>query len=331
MPVIQFIQIWTFYCYNQITFKPKVIDGKILAFGVLVMGRELVVNENMYGYVEDKEISKPIITEYCSFNEKGSIFPPHWHEQLMILYIEKGKMILQAGNQQIIGEQGTILIVNPNVIHSGENINSDLAYYLFKIDLLLLLGNQPDLQQSIYTELLLKNRFLFEEKITEDEFILGSIQKMIREYEEKKEGFELVLRGLTYQILTDLIRSYTKKIPEQSEIDIQYRKLNQIKSAIKHMEKHISEKITLDDLSKVSHLSPVHFSRVFKTVSGFPPMDFLNQMRVQKAAQLLITTDKTIIEIALEVGFNDGNYFSRIFKKIKNETPSNFRCKYLKR
>ncbi|WP_415640133.1 AraC family transcriptional regulator, partial [Paenibacillus taichungensis] len=44
------------------------------------------------------------------------------------------------------------------------------------------------------------------------------------------------------------------------------------------MEKHISEKITLDDLSKVSHLSPVHFSRVFKTVSGFPPMDFLNQM-----------------------------------------------------
>ncbi|WP_415640132.1 AraC family ligand binding domain-containing protein, partial [Paenibacillus taichungensis] len=156
----------------------------------------------MYGYVEDKEISKPIITEYCSFNEKGSIFPPHWHEQLMILYIEKGKMILQAGNQQIIGEQGTILIVNPNVIHSGENINSDLAYYLFKIDLLLLLGNQPDLQQSIYTELLLKNRFLFEEKITEDEFILGSIQKMIREYEEKKEGFELVLRGLTYQILT---------------------------------------------------------------------------------------------------------------------------------
>jgi len=96
------------------------------------------------------------------------------------------------------------------------------------------------------------------------------------------------------------------------------------------MKSHLADKITLENLSEITHLSPIHFSRVFKTVSGFSPMEFLNRMRVQKASQLLVNTDKTIVEIAMDTGFNDGNYFSRFFKKCQKETPSEFRGKYVK-
>lgn len=295
------------------------------------MGGNLTIDENMYGYALGKSKSIPIHIEHYFFKENGTIFQPHWHEQFMLMYIQKGVLLLKCGEQKILAEQDSIAIVNPNEIHSGENPESDLEYYSLKVDLLLLLGNQPDLQQTMYTELLLKNRLIFENKISNDGFLLGCIKNAIKEVQQKKEGYELALRGLGYQILTELLRNCTKTVPDQFELDMQYRRLKQIKPAITYMESHLAGKITLENLSEAVHLSPAHFSRVFKIVSGFSPMEFLNRMRVQKASQLLVNTDKTIVEIALETGFNDGNYFSRFFKKCRKETPREFREKYVKR
>lgn len=295
------------------------------------MRGSLTIDENMYGYALGESKSIPIHIEHYFFKENGTIFPPHWHEQFMLMYIQKGVLLLKCGGQEILTDQDSIAIVNPNEIHSGENPELDLEYYSLKVDLLLLLGNQPDLQQTIYTELLLKNRLIFQNKISNDSFLLGCIKNIIKEFQQKREGYELALRGLCYQILTELLRNYTKTVPDQSQLDMQYRRLKQIKPAITYMESHLADKITLGNLSEVTHLSPVHFSRVFKMVSGFSPIEFLNRMRVQKASQLLVNTDKTILEIALETGFNDGNYFSRFFKKCRMETPREFREKYVKR
>lgn len=294
------------------------------------MGKNLIIDENMYGYASGNDESLSIHIEHCFVNGSGSVFPPHWHEQLLLMYIKSGTLVLRCREQRILAEQNSIVIVNPNEIHSMETLDSGLKYYLLKIDLLLLLGNQPDLKQNMYTELLLKNHLLFENKIVNDDFFFGIMENIIEEFQEKKEGYELVLRGLSYQILTILLRRYTKAVPDQSELDMQYRRLNQIKPAIIYMEEHMAEKITLVELSEVTHLSPNHFSRVFKTVSGLSPVEFLNRIRVQKAAQLLLNTDKTVVEIAMDTGFNDGNYFSRSFKKYRSETPSEFREKYIK-
>jgi len=81
----------------------------------------------------------------------------------------------------------------------------------------------------MYAELLLKNRLLFENKISNDDFLLGCVENIIRESQEKKEGYELALRGLGYQILTALLRSHTKTVPDQSELDMHYRRLKKVK------------------------------------------------------------------------------------------------------
>ncbi len=207
--------------------------------------------------------------------------------------------------------------MNPNELHSGENLESVLEYFLIKIDLLLLLGDQPNLQQTMYTELLLKNQIMFENKIANDDILLGHIKDMIEEFQNKEEGYELAIRGLSFQILTFLLRRYVKTVQDHSEFEMHYRRLNQIKPAIIYMENHMAEKITLVELSEVTYLSTIHFSRVFKNVSGLSPMEYLNQMRVQKAAQLLLKTDLPIMEIALETGFNDSNYFSRFLENAE--------------
>lgn len=290
----------------------------------------LVVEENMYGHDSEKNESIPIHLEHYFITEPGSVFPPHWHEQFMIMYIVKGMLLLQCGDSVISAEQETIAIVNPNEIHSGESMEPDLEYYLIKMDLILLLGNQPDLNQTVYSELLMKNLMQFENKINSDDFLVACVQNIIKENQEKRKGYEFALRGLVYQLLTLLLRSHTKAVSNQSQLEMQYRRLNQIKPSIDYMELNFGNKITLEQLAEAVHLSTIHFSRVFKMVSGLSPMEFLNGIRIQKASELLINTNKAISEIAMNTGFNDANYFSRLFKKSRGKSPREFRKKYTK-
>lgn len=294
------------------------------------MGKKLIVNENMFGHGEENKLNVPIFVEHCTVTESGMIFPPHWHEQLILMNIRSGSLVLQCVGQEFVANQGDVLVVNPNEIHSGLNPGLELNYDLIKLDLILLIGNQADLQQSKYVELILKNHMLFQNKIKNDKLILSYIANIILEYREHKEGYELAVRGYAYQLLTCLLREYIKVIPTQNDMDMQYRRIKQINGAINYMEEHLSDKITLKDLAEISNLSLIHFSRVFKSISGYSPMDYLNRLRIQRATQLLLESDLTIIQIAMDTGFSDSNYFSRAFKKVREQTPSEFRRIYTK-
>lgn len=73
------------------------------------------------------------------------------------------------------------------------------------------------------------------------------------------------------------------------------------------------------------NMSPAHFTRKFKELVGVSPQDFITKSKLERAQQLLFYTDKSISEIAIEVGYNDPNYFSRIFKKTFQMTPKEYR------
>ncbi len=70
------------------------------------------------------------------------------------------------------------------------------------------------------------------------------------------------------------------------------------------------------------HISPVHFRRVFKALTGLPPLQFQLECRLQQAAVLLLKSDVTVAEAAQASGFDDVFYFSRVFKKHRKLTPS---------
>ncbi|WP_124727251.1 helix-turn-helix domain-containing protein [Staphylospora marina] len=98
-----------------------------------------------------------------------------------------------------------------------------------------------------------------------------------------------------------------------------------IRKAILYLKKHLREKISLEQLAQSCCLSAWHLSHRFKRETGIPPMEFLNRLRLEKAAHFLEHTDCTIREIAGLVGFEDPNYFSRTFKKMSGITPSEYR------
>lgn len=101
--------------------------------------------------------------------------------------------------------------------------------------------------------------------------------------------------------------------------------VNCVDSAILYMQEHVDENISLNDLSKHYNYSPSRFSSLFKQKTGYAPIDYFIQMKMQKASQQLDFTHQPVKEIAINLGFDDPYYFSRRFSKIIGMSPTKYR------
>lgn len=98
-----------------------------------------------------------------------------------------------------------------------------------------------------------------------------------------------------------------------------------ILKSIRHMQSAINQNLSLEELSSVAGLSPSHYSNLFRSHTGSSPLRFFTRLRMQKASELLETTDLPIQNIAYKLGYEDTFYFARTFKKLNEITPSTYR------
>jgi len=101
----------------------------------------------------------------------------------------------------------------------------------------------------------------------------------------------------------------------------------QLFDAIAYMERHCCERISRDDVARAAGFSPSHFSSLIRRESGSTFTDLLNRMRVDRAAELLSRTDRPLSLIALETGFADQSYFTKVFKRYRKVAPLQYRKK----
>ncbi|MBW4840893.1 MAG: helix-turn-helix transcriptional regulator [Paenibacillaceae bacterium] len=93
------------------------------------------------------------------------------------------------------------------------------------------------------------------------------------------------------------------------------------------MREHLTERLTLAELSDLVQLSTYYLTRVFKQATGYTVIEYFNKLKMDKAKELILDSDKKIKDVALELGFADEFYFSRIFKRTEGISPSEFYSK----
>jgi AraC family transcriptional regulator, regulatory protein of adaptative response / methylphosphotriester-DNA alkyltransferase methyltransferase len=94
---------------------------------------------------------------------------------------------------------------------------------------------------------------------------------------------------------------------------------------IQYIDEHYQEKITLATLAEVGHSSPFHLQRIFKKINGMTPTEYIQNVRVNKAKDILVTTNKSVAEIAADVGILNTPYFITVFKKLTGHPPAEYR------
>ena len=95
-----------------------------------------------------------------------------------------------------------------------------------------------------------------------------------------------------------------------------------VNTILNYVDEHYAEKIRLEDLVDVVHINKYYICKIFQQCTGKTLLNYVNIVRVQKAVEKLIATNDSVTQIAFAVGFQDINYFSRIFKNETGMTPS---------
>lgn len=281
----------------------------------------MYIDENCRGYANINQDFPVDI--HCSEHYKiGTVIEYHWHENFEILYFEKGKAIVYCNSHPVLVKPGELIIINSNDLHYCESLSSHLIYYVVEFDLSFINSNKVDLCQTKYMTPLVQNRILFRNQIEQNDQLLANVRQLIKEYYGCEIGYELSIKGYIYHIMVLLLRDYVSQTISENEKDWQRKNLHRLQPVLAYMDCHYNEKISLKQLAAMVNMSTHYFCRLFKNLTGNPPAEYLNHLRLNKAASLLRDSDLNITEIAMAVGFNDSNYFSRLFKKYKRMPPS---------
>lgn len=145
------------------------------------------------------------------------------------------------------------------------------------------------------------------------------ISEIIREQTEKKESWQTLIYAKFIQLCTLLSRLYLSYDTGQND------NIFKLASAIAYIEKNFCSEISISGLAKLSGYSTRQLNRLFNSAFSKTPRVYINDLKLQKSRQLLKNTNMTMGEIALNCGFPDQNYFSRLFKKHIGMTPSQYR------
>lgn len=267
----------------------------------------------------------PVNIQRNEFQEQGPIFESHWHKQFQIMYFQQGEALIHCNSRPIRVEPGELIVINSKDVHYGENLCQSLVYYSVKVDLAFLFSNQLDVCQIKYMLPLEQNQILFQNQIGHDSELLELIKRIISEYQEQQIGYELAVKASIYQMLVLLLRNYWQQTIDEMQEERKRIAVHRLLPVLDYVEHNYHEKITLKQLAAMAMMSSHHFCRSFKKITGKPPNDYINYLRITQAMILLKESNFNISEIAMTVGFNDSNYFCRIFKKYKQVSPSKIR------
>lgn len=98
-----------------------------------------------------------------------------------------------------------------------------------------------------------------------------------------------------------------------------------VREAIEYLRVNLDQDISLEDISRSIKISPYELSRKFKRETGFTITEYINKLRINEALQLLENENMSVTDISQMIGFNDANYFTKVFKKLYGITPSEYR------
>ena len=255
-------------------------------------------------------------------------FPLHAHRFDELVIILRGTAVHTVDDRQFPVKSGDVFVISGKHKHQYQDMRGlALANILF--DSRALQMNQWDIRtlpgfHALFAlEPVLRTQQKFNSRLQLSERQINHvneiIQNLMRETERRNPGYRVMAKGLFMQLVVYLSRCYSNKSSSESE------DLLRLGDAIAHIETCFAEKITLDDLAQKARLSKRHFQRIFAECMGCPPIDYLLHVRVQKAAELLKHSDRTITDIAFECGFSDSNYFTRQFRRIMNQSPYQYR------
>ena len=261
----------------------------------------------------------------------------HWHDEMELIYFEKGTFTAWLNTKEIQVEAPAIMCIHAGELHSlflpAGSIESAIVF-----NLNILSFEHYDAIQAKLIRPLMRGRLKMPLLLNQSESVFShvkdcyeSMAQKIKEMnrcrpknEIEKNSAYLQIKALLFDMLATLYKNnYLLQIEETNKENEQ--QIENLKKVLSYINENYSSPIRLNELALLVNLNAQYFCRYFKENIGKTVTEYVNEIRIEKAAEALAETDDKIITIAQDTGFENIGYFIRRFKKEKGVTPSEYR------
>ena len=240
----------------------------------------------------------------------------HHHDFFEISIILQGESLYLIDNEWRTVRSGDILLFNPGVDHAEKQLLNTYSHQLHigirNVKLHGFAQNHFPTTQSLLS--------MQDSQLK----IFDKAWQLIEEFNQQQTNFNLMGKALVMEMMILILRSLEKKerLSDETQASQNDRMHQVVQLIMTYMENNYAKDISIEQLATLYYVSPTYLSKIFKDLTGFSPINYLIQIRLKKAHELLTTDDLTVKEVAKAVGYEDAYHFSKSFKKHFGTSPS---------
>ncbi|MBQ8435168.1 MAG: helix-turn-helix transcriptional regulator [Oscillospiraceae bacterium] len=268
--------------------------------------------------------------ECICFSTEALPFPIelHWHYFGEMLLLLKGRLLLQIDTKWYNMEKGDFIFIFPETVHGIFSADGQPAEFLiikFDYEKLPELSERVTISNpAVHTEIS-KLEIHFDADLVNGYGIDVLFRECFDESTEKGFGYEAIIRGNVQKILIILMRIWKKTgefiVDSLKNVTTEY----ELYGITEYIDKHSNESITVTDIAKLCGMSYSNFAKKFRELYGISCKEYIDKIKIMKIENLLACTNYDLNYISQETGYADCSHMIRVFKKVHNMTPKEFR------
>jgi AraC-like DNA-binding protein len=256
------------------------------------------------------------VAGYCDY----AIMPDHAHPGYsFVLYLGRPGGLALEGRKVVIPTGKNLCAFSPDVVHQEvlqEGFNSYIAIMI----------DREVFDQELIKYGKVNGLDLCAAFFTADTALVNHVKMYMAEFNGEAPCRSELLKAYTVTIIHTLIRTCI----DCEVLNSSSYSLLEFNALVSYLIENLEKKVSIDDMASYVNMSSSHFAKMFKRHSSVPPMEYLNNLRIEKAKRLIKFSSKNFTEIAFECGFSSSSYFSAKFIEAVKVSPGGYRKTFCK-
>ena len=257
----------------------------------------------------------------------------HSHPTFEFSFFREGSGVFSTKDKQYPIEPGDVFLFRGNEQHYVTEIGGDKEIICpglqFSPDFIW--SPRNEIMSIKHMKLFTQDNKLFHNQIERGSETVIRVRELLlaieNEFKQGRSQYSLMIKVYLISILVLLIRYYSERGANGVEENFNIKRENMllIDNVMRYIDSHITEDLDIKTLAGIANMSVSYFSRLFKALNGFTTWDYIVSRRIHLAQNLLLSTENTVLDIAMCCGFHNSANFNRAFRKITGESPSEYR------
>ena len=278
--------------------------------------------DGMHETVDTRDATGIKLYDNIDFEE----YPRHWHTCLEVVMPVSNSYTIHCDGNSFELDEGDILLICPGCLHHLEASNGRRYIFQAEVTPLYSIPDVKALMDRLYPAAI----FTKEKSPECYPAFRKALEDIIAEYNAADPMYAASIYSRLLEIMVALSRNYTSMgyAPLGVNTNKQKEYLVKFTNVCTFIDEHCCDDLSLDMMAERAGFSKYHFTRLFKDFTGNSFYKYLNQRRIEHAAQLLINPENSITSVSFSSGFGSISSFIRMFKIVKGCTPSEYRSMY---